>query len=50
MTHGISDVKIKTYNGKNLILRDVLYFEDLSENLLSLKQFVDKDLSRQQDY
>ena len=43
-THGVGDVKIKTNNGKDLILRDVLYSEDLSENLLSLKQFVDKGL------
>lgn len=43
-TLGVGKVQIEGDNGENLVLEDVLYSEDLSENLLSLKQFVDQRL------
>ena len=37
-------VKFRTDKGGEFVLEDVLYSKDLSENLLSLRQFVDQGL------
>lgn len=42
---GKGNVYVKTKDGSNLKANDVLYSENLSYNLLSIKQFVDKGLS-----
>ena len=43
-TEGSGDVKIRSEKGRELVLHNVLYSKELSENLLSLRQFVDQGL------
>ena len=43
-TEGSGDVKIRSEKGGELVLHNVLYSKELSENLLSLRQFVDQGL------
>ena len=43
-TIGSGSVKFRTDGGGEFVLKDVLYSKDLSENLLSLRQFVDQGL------
>ena len=41
---GSGDIKIRSEKGRELVLNNVLYSKELSENLLSLRQFVDQGL------
>ena len=43
-TIGLGTVKFRTDRGGEFVLKDVLYSKELSENLLSLRQFVDQGL------
>ena len=43
-TIGSGSVKFRTDKGGEFVLKNVLYSKDLSENLLSLRQFVDQGL------
>ena len=43
-TTGMGEIKAYANQNEKLVLKDVLYSKDLTENLLSLRQFVDKGL------
>ena len=43
-TVGSGSIKIRTDRGGKFVLKDVLYSKELSENMLSLRQFVDQRL------
>ena len=43
-TSQIGDIKIVNNNNDEVILKDVLYSTDLTENLLSLRKFVDNGM------
>ena len=43
-TVGSGSVKIRTDRGREFVFKEVLYSKELSENLLSLRQFVDQGL------
>ena len=43
-TEGSGEIRIRSEKGEEFILSNVLYSKELSENLLSLRQFVDQGL------
>ena len=43
-TEGSREIRIRSEKGREFTLSNVLYSKELSENLLSLRQFVDRGL------